>query len=58
MDGLCSESTDRNNQDSTSNTSCISNLSPLKVKLGSKDIENQFTFVSQDESLNSSGIPR
>ncbi|CAK88857.1 unnamed protein product (macronuclear) [Paramecium tetraurelia] len=57
-EGVFSENTDRNNQDSTNNTSCISNLSPLKPKQGQKEFENQFTFVSQEDSYNQSTIQK
>ncbi|CAD8181990.1 unnamed protein product [Paramecium pentaurelia] len=58
VEGVFSENTDRNNQDSTNNTSCISNLSPLKPKQGQKEFENQFTFVSQEDSYNQSPIQK
>ncbi|CAD8093366.1 unnamed protein product [Paramecium sonneborni] len=58
VEGVFSENTDRNNQDSTRNTSCLSNFSPLKAKQNQKDFENQFTFVSQDDSFNQSSAQK
>ncbi|CAD8082181.1 unnamed protein product [Paramecium sonneborni] len=52
VEGVFSENSDRNNYDSTSNTSCLSNFSLFKPKQNQKDFENQFTFVSQEDSIN------